>query len=345
MTMMTNKKKIIEMINKIYQQRRQNAEIARERKIAQLSSKSKDFAILSEKITKAGLKLSQASLSQNQAEIEKYSKILDSLLQKRTKLLIELGLGSNYLEPEYTCQACHDTGFIVSENGIEVCRCRTQLFIEILYEQSKLKDILKEHNFKNFNLEYYSKEIDPQEGISPYENMLNIIKEVKKFVKNFDKSSQKGLLFYGSTGLGKTFLAHCIAKEIIDKKKTVIFLDSIAFFEILKEKYSKMVRLYDEVDDEEYKSLEEVDLLIIDDLGNEGKSPEFCHGVFQSLLDKRYMTNKKTVITTNYNIDGLLKLYSDKTMGRLHEYFMFLHFFGDDIRVLKAKSQLERRAT
>lgn len=57
-----------------------------------------------------------------------------------------------------------------------------------------------------------------------------------------------------------------------------------------------MVRLYDEVDDEEYKSLEEVDLLIIDDLGNEGKSPEFCHGVFQSLLDKRYLTNKRRLL-------------------------------------------------
>ncbi|WP_045170512.1 ATP-binding protein [Caldicellulosiruptor morganii] len=344
MTMM-NKKKIVETINRIYQQRRQNAEIAREKKIAELSSKSKEFADLNQKIIKAGLKLSQASLSQNQADIEKYTKVLDNLIQKRTKLLISLGLGKDYLEPGYTCQTCKDTGFVVGEKGIEVCRCRTQLFIELLYQQSKLKDILKEHNFKNFNLEFYSKEIDPKEGISPYENMLNIIKEVKKFVKNFDKPSQKGLLFYGSTGLGKTFLAHCIAKEIIDRKKTVIFLDSIAFFEILKEKYSKMVRLYDEVDDEEYKSLEEVDLLIIDDLGNEGKGTEFCHGVFQSFLDKRYMTNKKTIITTNYNIDGLLKLYSDKTMGRLHEYFMFLHLFGEDIRVIKAKTQLEKRAT
>lgn len=76
------------------------------------------------------------------------------------------------------------------------------------------------------------------------------------------------------------FFVYCIVKEIIDKGKIVIFLDSIFFFEILKDKYFKMVCFYEEVSDEEYKSFEEVDFLIIDDFGNEGKNVEFCYGVF-----------------------------------------------------------------
>ncbi|ADQ06447.1 AAA ATPase [Caldicellulosiruptor hydrothermalis 108] len=343
--MMTNKKEILETIDRIYKQRRYNAELSKERKIRKLCEKSKEFADICDKIKLAGLKLSKASLMENKEQIAKYSKILDTLISKRTKLLIDMGYSSDYLEPDYVCKACHDTGFVVSDDKVEVCKCRTQLFIELLYEQSKLKDILKHHNFDNLNLDFYSKEVDVKEGLSPYKNMLKIVEEAKKFVENFDKPNQKNLLFYGPTGLGKTFLAHCIAKEIIDKGKTVIFLDSISFFEILKDKYSKMLRLYDEVSDEEYKSLEEVDLLIIDDLGNEGKNAEFCHGVFQSLLDKRHLLGKKTVITTNYSLDGLVTVYSQFIMGRLQEYFMFLHLFGEDVRIIKAKLQLEKRTS
>lgn len=342
--MMTNKKEILETIDKIYKQRRFEAELSRERKINELYTKSKEFADICDKIKLAGLKLSKASLIQNKEQIAKYSKIIDNLIAKRTKLLIEMGYPSDYLEPDYVCKICQDTGFVVLDDKVQACKCRAQLFIELLYEQSKLKEVLKDHNFSNFNLNYYSKQVDPKEGLSPYENMVRIKKEVVKFIENFDKPDQKNLLFYGPTGLGKTFLAHCIAKEIIDKGKTVIFLDSISFFEILKDKYSKMLRLYEEVNDEEYKSLEEVDLLIIDDLGNEGKNAEFCHGVFQSLLDKRFLTGKKMVITTNYSLDGLITLYSQFIMGRLQEHFMFLHLFGEDVRVIKTKCQLEKKS-
>jgi len=49
------------------------------------------------------------------------------------------------------------------------------------------------------------------------------------------------------------------------------------------------------------------------------------------------------VITTNYSLDGLVTVYSGFIMGRLQEYFMFLHLFGEDVRVIKAKLQLEKR--
>mgnify|MGYP002235805226 FL=1 len=34
------------------------------------------------------------------------------------------------------------------------------------------------------------------------------------------------LLFYGATGVGKTFLTHCIAKELLESAHSVIYFTS-----------------------------------------------------------------------------------------------------------------------
>lgn len=98
-----------------------------------------------------------------------------------------MGYLSDYLELDYVCKVCQDMGFVVLEDRVDVCKCRIQFFIEFLYEQSKLKDILKDYNFDNFNLNYYFKEVDLKEGLLLYKNMFKIVEEVKKFVENFDK--------------------------------------------------------------------------------------------------------------------------------------------------------------
>lgn len=340
-----NRKQIIERLNRIFDERQKLAQLNKEKRLNSLIHKYPEFSRINDEITTIGLKLSFASLKNNYEEVKVLTNQLDSLIKKRDDFLKKLNLSESYLEADYHCKACKDTGFVIKDGGVEACRCRILTYIELLYEQSKLKDILKLHNFRNFKMEYYSKEPDQIEGKSPYENILDVMNSVRKFLKNIENPQQRSLLFYGKTGLGKTFLAHCIAKELIDKKKTVIFLDSISFFEILKDRYSKMIKLYEKIDDEEYKSLEDVDLLIIDDLGTEGKNVEFLIGIFQSLLDKRYLLSKKSIITTNLTLEGLRTQYSSKMVGRIQEYFMFLHFFGEDIRIKKTKEQLEGRAT
>ena len=41
--------------------------------------------------------------------------------------------------------------------------------------------------------------------------------------KNFDNPNSKNLLFTGNTGLGKTFMSNCIAKELVKNGKTVLY--------------------------------------------------------------------------------------------------------------------------
>lgn len=76
---------------------------------------------------------------------------LTKLSQERADLLKLSGYPSDYLQMQYECSDCQDTGFIHGEK----CHCFKQAVIEMLYTQSNLKEILKTENFQTFTLKYY----------------------------------------------------------------------------------------------------------------------------------------------------------------------------------------------
>ena len=54
----------------------------------------------------------------------------------------------------------------------------------------------------------------------------------RKFVADFDNSFQN-LFFYGDTGVGKTFLSHCIAHDLLDSAHCVLYFSSFELFDFL----------------------------------------------------------------------------------------------------------------
>lgn len=54
----------------------------------------------------------------------------------------------------------------------------------------------------------------------------------RSFVKNFDTSFQN-LFLYGDTGVGKTFLSHCIAHELLDTAHCVMYFSAFDLFDLL----------------------------------------------------------------------------------------------------------------
>ena len=144
-----------------------------------------------------------------------------------------------------------------------MCSCLKQKIYDIEYNKSNMSNLEKQ-NFNNFNLNFYSDEINKQKynsDISPRENIKLIKNICDKFINNFDNTEQRNLLFTGNTGLGKTFLSSCIANELLKKDKTVLYqtasvmLDTIISYRFGKPNVSKNI----------YDYLLNVDLLIIDD--------------------------------------------------------------------------------
>lgn len=114
----------------------------------------------------------------------------------------------------------------------------------------------------------------------------------KRYVDNFPamKAKGKGLMFLGTCGTGKTFLAACIANALLDEGFTVLMTN----FPRLVNTISGMREGKQEYID----SLNNYSLLIIDDLGVERQS-EYVAEIVQNIVDSRYRAGLPVVITTN----------------------------------------------
>lgn len=271
------------------------------------------------------------NILKNPDEADKYNSEMKEkfrvLKAEKQKLIEENNIPADYDEYKYECNLCGDTGY--TSDG-KKCVCYKQKLINAAYAKSNLGDILDKQNFDTFSFDYYSKEKGNEEK-SPYENMEKIFKRVKEYCDNFD-NEKKSLLFYGTAGLGKTFLSSCIAKDIIEKEKTVIYTRATQMFSVYED--YKFGRISDRsiIDD-----LYNLDLLIIDDLGAEAPSKNNAAFLFD-LVSDRLSENKKIIINTNLNIGELVKIYSERFVSRVYENFELLRFFGDDIRVQKFKN-------
>lgn len=242
------------------------------------------------------------------------------LSQKRRELLIQNGIDEDFDKIRYSCRECMDTGYA---EGKGRCACFKQKLIDQLYKYSNMSALLTKQNFETFSMKYYGKKISEGMKISPYDNMINVKRRCEKFAADFEKPS-KSLILYGDTGLGKTFLSSCMAKAVMDKGNTVLYLSATKLFSMFESnRFGRLKGGMDEV----YES----DLLIIDDLGTE---PSYKNGgaYLLELINDRMNRDKKIIINTNLNFMSLESRYSKRLTSRIMECFDMLYFFGEDIR-------------
>ena len=138
------------------------------------------------------------------------------------------------------------------------------------------------------------------------------------------------LLLSGGTGLGKTFLSACIAREVAEQGWSVAYETA----NHLMNKLEKHRFRPDEETELNVKKIRQSDLLIVDDLGTEMPG-QFVTAALYSLVNDRLLEGKPMLISTNLNVDELSRRYSPQIASRLHGSFSRLTFVGEDIRVMK----------
>lgn len=252
---------------------------------------------------------------------------IEDIKIKKQTLLRKYGFPDDYMEMQYECEDCKDTGMTATGR----CHCFNKKLIDILYSGSNIKSILDTENFENFKFEYFDDEkIISNIGLTARAYMEKIYDICKKFVANFDK--EKGnILFTGNTGVGKSFLSNCIAKDLLDSYHSVIYLTSMQLFDYLeKTKLNK-----DILDDESQlvaDYIDTCDLLIIDDLGTETNNTWTSSQLFR-ILNNRLNSNKSTIISTNLSINAIRDMYSERVSSRIRSLYKLIALYGDDIRI------------
>lgn len=320
------------LVNKIiseYEELRTNAANDRKRRIDEVYKKYPKIEEIDREIFKRGFENTN-NILKNPEKKDEYNKDFKENLKRLNKekhfIMEENNIIPDYDKYKYKCEMCADTGFL--ENG-KKCVCFKQKLINAAYSMSNMEDIIKRQNFDTFSFDYYSKQ--SSDGLlSPYENMVKIYDNCKRFCNNFDNEI-KGLVFYGSTGLGKTFLSSAIAKEIMDKGKTVVYVRASKLFSINEDyKFGR------NADKTLIDNIYNADLLIIDDLGTEPNNKNNISFLFD-VVNERNAKNKKMIINTNLQLGEITKAYSMRFTSRLYEYFNMYKFYGEDIRIQKFK--------
>ncbi len=243
-------------------------------------------------------------------------------LQREREWILEAGdFEEGYLDDAPICAKCGGTGY----EGNQMCSCLRELCRQ---EQKKeLTSLLGSgrESFESFRLDVYSDLYDEKLGVSPRKLMQSNFNICRRYAQNFTPQAGN-LLFSGATGLGKTFLSACIARQVADRGYSVV--------------YETAIRLFSDFESEKFGGEEQrglsrkylaCDLLIIDDLGTE-MTTQFTISALYNVVNTRMMENRATIISTNLAPETLEGRYSPQIASRVLGTYRLLKFAGSDIR-------------
>lgn len=323
-------KSIKRRAEQILTERRLSAENAAEKRRKAIFSEIPEAERFERKLSETGIGAARALIKGGDVEsalIELKEKNLS--LQKEYEQLLRIhGYYPSDLEPDYFCKICGDKGYYEQDNKTVMCDCLRKAMAEVACEELNKNTPLKLSTFEDFDLKYYSMDIDDKYPCSPYDQMSNILKFCKRYADDF--SLESGNIFMcGKTGLGKTHLSLAIANEVIKKGYGVIYAPAPKIVATLeKEHFSNDRSSTDE------SMFIDCDLLIVDDLGTEF-STQFSKSAIYNLFNERLLSGKPIIINTNCKLTELEELYSQRFISRIRGEATKLEFIGTDVRIVK----------
>ena len=127
---------------------------------------------------------------------------------------------------------------------------------------------------------------------------LPAVKWLINFCKNYDRTTpHKGLYLHGTFGCGKTYLISAAFNELSKKRVTT---EIVYYPELLRDLKSDFDLFGDTID-----YLENVDLLLIDDIGAEKVTEWSRDEILGTILQHRMNNYKTTFFTSNLTIEEL----------------------------------------
>ncbi len=268
-------------------------------------------------------------LEPNGPEIAAIRARSEALQAERTRLLAELGYGPDALDDAPACPRCGDRGWADGK----MCDCLKELCArEQLKALTALLNLTDEQDFDRLRLDIYSDR--PWGGLSrsPRENMRQIVTVCEGYARQFPNYPLQDLLLSGSTGLGKTFLSGCIAREVSRRGYSVVYDTAGNIFDSLRaSRFSRDAGEERQARDSARRYLG-CDLLILDDLGSEQDLPSAQAGLYE-VVNSRLQSGRHTIISSNLSAEDIGRRYGAQVASRVGGLYRELTFYGDDLRM------------
>ena len=232
-----------------------------------------------------------------------------------------------------TCPICDDAGWKTIEvDGVSrVTRC------DCWYTASAHRRVTEADippRYRNCDLDSFN---DYNDSLSA------AVGKARKFVKEFP-AVEKGLVFMGGSGLGKTHLAiACLKLAAHEKGLRGLFFDTRQLLRRIRQTYDPSTR---ETDRDVIDPALTADLLVLDDLGAE-RATDWVEETLHLIVNTRYNERRATIFTTNYPLEApadvkyaevLIERVGFRMLSRLHEMCEFVELKGVDYRELPSKA-------
>ena len=157
-------------------------------------------------------------------------------------------------------------------------------------------------------------------SFSTFKGSAKTIEPLRAYAQTWPPSN---LIFYGPCGSGKTHLAVAILQEQIDNGHwlSIWFVSATDLLMEIKETFNDESTISES--DVIAKYTEEIDFLVIDDLGAEFVT-EWVIATFYRIIDRRFRQGLPTLVTTNLTNYEITERFGPRIASRLSAYKLVL---------------------
>ena len=186
------------------------------------------------------------------------------------------------------CPACKGFGVLETPQGrVIVCRCKAAGLAEARLRAAEIPQRYLNCRVENFDLK--------RPGASSSHMRASLT--ARKFVEEW-KTRDRGLLFVGPVGVGKTHLSVAILKTLIeDWGVRGLFCD---FSDLLERIQATFSRTNPDNADDVLAPYRDAELLVLDELGAR-RPTDWVRDVLYGLINTRYNRQRLTIVTSNYS--------------------------------------------
>ncbi|HEU4594565.1 MAG TPA: ATP-binding protein [Pyrinomonadaceae bacterium] len=222
------------------------------------------------------------------------------------------------------CSLCFGTGMeVVQGKGARRCGCRTQDARTKLFESARIP-----LRYEGCTLASYRTDSNNSSQLRAFNYAYRLAREYP--------SVERGLLFMGACGVGKTHLSVAVLRELMERKGVpCLFYE---FGSLLKEIQDSYNPASHTSESKVLAPVIEAEVLVLDELGA-SKPTDWVRDTMMQVINSRYNEKRLTIFTTNYT--DARRTPSEETLedrigarlrSRLYEMCRTVVIEGEDYR-------------